>query len=168
MPILLLPVSCGNPFRDSINTDLETKPSQYKAGNVCRQFASFLNGNMEANGASYRGTEAETYFENPIEWTTTCVPSTSDGIAGMLQVTNPRLKGTVNPVDSGFQPTKGFDEKVWLSSDHKFRTQVGSWVVEMNISAENIKTPTGTLVLTNEQTRKAVEFIIGVAREVQS
>ncbi|WP_405488791.1 hypothetical protein [Nocardia sp. NBC_00511] len=167
MPLLMMPVSCGNPFRDSLATDLDTKPSQYQQGKVCRQFADFLNTDLSAGGADYRGTEAQTFFDKPIEWTTTCLPSTTDGIAGTLQVINPRSKGTVEPTDKNFQATQGFDEKVWLADGNKFRTQVGSWVVEMRISTENIKTPSGTLSMTNEQTRQAVDFVIGVAREVQ-
>lgn len=165
--LVVLLSGCGDPYRDDLQTDLDASPSHVKQGKVCEQLAGFLETQLSVGDVQYSPGAVSEYFDKPIEWTMLCRPSASDKYVGLLQVRNPQLKGTSEPANTAYAPATGFSEKAWIAPGQKYRTQVGSWVVELEILEENITTPTGKLVMTDELIRKTIEFMIDLAREVQ-
>lgn len=167
--VLTLAVSgiaaCGT-VSNSADTGADSEPSSYPRREFCERFKNFVSNDLGVLDAK---------FDDPsepgrqIEWNTTCqVTRTPDsrGI-GILSIHNPRMDGTVEPTLSSYQPHEGFGEKVWMTNDDQFRTQVGPWIAELSFRKSNIRTSNGDLTFGNEEIRKTVEFLIQVTRAVQ-
>lgn len=161
-------MSCGDQPQ-SKNADTKAQPSSYQKSQVCDRFITYMKDNLGAIGLSLvEGSDGA--HDEPIEWSVNCVSTDSGQAArpGILQIFNPRADGTVDPSNSRYQRQDGFNEKVWMTPDNDFRTQVGPWVAEMSIDEKEVRTPTGTLHMTNEQVRTTIEFLIQITSDLQN
>lgn len=151
---LLLPIvmlgGCG-----FLEDKTEAEVSTYPQGRLCAEFTEFVKNELSIN-ADYRESAGS---GDPIKYSAGCTPAPVGGTTvGQLMMSRSLEEGAVEPEEPGYKPQKGFDEKVWMASDNKFRVQVGRWVGVMELYR---------VELTNDQTRKAIEFLIRETRAVR-
>ncbi|WP_147287143.1 hypothetical protein [Nocardia otitidiscaviarum] len=127
--------------------------SDYNRGQLCAEFAEFFQRDLSLS-VKYEG---ENDFDRPVEYASVCIPETQAGSrAGLLSMTY-HPGGNIDEPDAAYQPQKGFDEKVWIAHDNQFRVQIGSWEGRMKLHDAE---------LSDEQTRKSIEFLIQATRKV--
>ncbi|MFD7846143.1 hypothetical protein ACFV4K_24770 [Nocardia sp. NPDC059764] len=150
IPLIMALASCG-----SSSDNPTSGPSQYNRGKLCGEFAEFYK-SVLAIDVEY---PSQKDFDKPVSRASACIPSrSSGGTAGHLDMTRSLEDGTDEPNDRAYEPQTGFNEKVWMAPGSRFRVQDGRWVGSMEFfNAE----------LNNDQTRKAIEFLIRVTREVK-
>ncbi|NNH75874.1 hypothetical protein HLB23_39500 [Nocardia uniformis] len=149
IPLLLtIPGGCG--FFDSDSS----KSSSYNRGKLCSEFSEFFKSELSLNVQEYDMGD----FDKPIGWTSACFPSRAGGLAaGELSMIAASSEGD-QMASASFELQKGFAEEAWLAPGNKFRVQAGEWVGRMEIS---------NMELTDEQTRKAIEFLVRVTQDVR-
>ncbi|MEC3916025.1 hypothetical protein [Nocardia sp. CDC160] len=166
MSTLIALVACSSPHKgDYVNID--AKPSNYSRQDLCQRFLSFVTDELKASDAHLENS-TEDANGKAIEWSSGCHVYRSDlRIIGSLSVYNPQRNGTIQPAQSDFQPIKGFSEKVWMTNDDQFRTQVGQWVSEMSFQKRNLQMDGNPADLDNDKVKKSVEFLIQLTRDIQ-
>ncbi|MEC3953779.1 hypothetical protein VMT65_12135 [Nocardia sp. CDC153] len=149
IPLLVFLAGCGSSEKDI------TGPSQYNRGKLCGEFADFYKTVLSID-VEYPNQKD---FDKPVSRANGCFPShVNGGMAGHLDMVRSLEDGTDEPSDPAYQPQNGFDEKVWMAPGSKFRVQDGRWVGTMELFNTD---------LNNDQTRKAIEFLVKATREVK-
>ncbi|WP_306356779.1 MULTISPECIES: hypothetical protein [unclassified Nocardia] len=130
-------------------------PSEYSQGRLCAEFTEFVKNELSAD-VEYREAAGD---DRPIGYSTGCRPAPSSGPSvGQLVMSRSTEDGTSEPNEPSYEPQNGFDEDVWIAPDNRFRVQIGRWIGTMELYR---------MELTNEQTRKSIEFLIRETRAVR-
>ncbi|MCP9622691.1 hypothetical protein FOH10_00455 [Nocardia otitidiscaviarum] len=160
-------VACGSSSEGG-GIDIGAQPSDFLEIELCQMFLAFARDDLGIVNVWFDDSKGYDPEES-VGMNGYCVLTEKNGNStiGTLKVRNPGRHGTIEPGDPDFQPEDGYEEKVWMTSDNQYRTQVGSWVSDVRFNKSNIQTVNGALEFSSEEVDKTIDFLIKVARDVQ-
>ncbi|MFI1920551.1 hypothetical protein [Nocardia sp. NPDC020380] len=153
VPLLLALTGCGSSGGDGNSS----KSSSYAQAKLCSEFADFLRSDLALD----IDDSTEVHSDKPVGKGTSCpMNSTSTGLVGTLSMLRTGTASGDPSNDLGYVSQKGFDEKVWLAPDNRFRVQVGPWLGTMEFYHQGD--------LSNDKTKQSIQFLIRTTHEVNN